>query len=146
VNDVPNSPYYSPERHDNYMGSGIKVHAVLVAPCLSLAGEPLGLIAVMRDSTTPFSPDDVRILNSVAGTVAINLEGAGASLSRVLQQVKKQMASTKKSETFDCSAEVAQVVQSTLLLVQKGGGHIDRGKLSELVTSNADILVGDHKR
>jgi hypothetical protein len=56
------------------------------------------------------------------------------------------MASTQRSETFDCSAEVAQVVQSALLLVQKGGGHIDRAKLSELVTSNADLLIGDHKR
>jgi adenylate cyclase len=145
VNDLPNSPYYLPERHDNYMGSGIKVRAVLVAPCLSLAGETLGVIACMRDCSTPFSPDDVRILNSVAGTVAINLEGAGASLSRVLQQVKQQMASTRRSETFDCSSEVAQVVQSTLLLVQKGGGYVDREKLSELVTSNAD-LVGAKQR
>jgi adenylate cyclase len=146
VNDLPNSPYYSPERHDNYMGSGIKVQSVMVAPCLSLAGETLGVLSVMRDSKSPFSPDDVRVLNSVAGTVAINLEGAGASLSRVLQQVKRQMASTQRSEMFDCSAEVAQVVQSALLLVQKGGGHIDRGKLSELVTTNADLLIGDHKR
>ncbi|HLJ11875.1 MAG TPA: SpoIIE family protein phosphatase [Planctomycetaceae bacterium] len=57
--------------------SSLKIRSVMCAPLVAKAGEPLGAIQIdTRDTSTPFSEDDLEVLASVAAQAALALENA----------------------------------------------------------------------
>ena len=133
VNDLHNTPYYDPKYHDNYRGTGKVIHAILAAPLISTTGEVLGVIECFKETEgARFSRDDERRISSVAGLIALNLEGEGSSIRSALQQLKRQQVAEQRSETHDCSAELDGILQHVFSLVERGGGHINESQLCDL--------------
>jgi hypothetical protein len=131
VNDLERTPYYDPEKHDNYRGTGKVIRAILAAPLISTTGEVLGVIECFKP-TGIFSRDDERRLSSVAGLLALNIEGEGSSIRSALQQLKRQQVAEQRSQTHDCSAELDGILQHVFSLVKRGGGHVNESQLEDL--------------
>jgi len=126
VNDLPRSPYYDPDRHENYQGTGIGLTSVVSTPCMSTAGTVIGVLECFKDKNNEFLPEDVNLLESAAAAIAIHLEGSGASLRRVLAEMHKlQSRGREAGVSSDCSNEVQSILESTASLVKKAGGQIE---------------------
>jgi len=125
VNDLRDSPYYDPDRHDNYRGCGYSAKAILAVPCISTDGSVLGVVESVKSKQVEFQQKDVALLESAAAALAINLEGSGASLRRILKEMHKLHTTGRTSEATDCSAEVASIIESTAKIVKKAGGRVD---------------------
>jgi GAF domain-containing protein len=148
VNNMKSSLYFDPDRHLNYQGSGLNISAVLAAPCLSSQGEVLGVIEVFKaeGGGDVFTADDCRFLNSVASTLALNLEGSGASLQRVLSQMKQQHKRELAEQTqIDCSQEVLDILHGAMRLVEKSGAQVNRNMVQSETTVRLDAFDARRK-
>eukprot|EP00929_Paragymnodinium_shiwhaense_P060415 TRINITY_DN30178_c0_g1_i1.p1 TRINITY_DN30178_c0_g1~~TRINITY_DN30178_c0_g1_i1.p1 ORF type:complete len:685 (+),score=133.21 TRINITY_DN30178_c0_g1_i1:66-2120(+) len=150
VNNLRNSAYYDPDLHDDYGGAGIVARAVLAAPVIATDGEVLAVLEVVKaeGGDTLFTADDVRFLNSVASSIALNLEGAGASLTRILQVMEKQHSREVAMglRENDCSSELLAITEAALALIEKAGGQVKGPVVSQETGNMLDMHCARRKR
>ncbi|KAF4752931.1 Transmembrane protein 65 [Perkinsus olseni] len=90
---------YDPERHENYKGTGRPVRSVMCVPIFDTRRRVIGVIEVInkksqRGELDFFTERDRDILGNIANHVALNVEGTGSSLRKVLRMVREQSNTT----------------------------------------------------
>ncbi|EER11674.1 gaf domain protein, putative [Perkinsus marinus ATCC 50983] len=90
---------YDPQRHENYRGTGKPVRSVMCIPIFDTRRRVIGVIEVInkksqRGDLDFFTERDKDILGNIANHVALNVEGTGSSLRKVLRMVREQSNTT----------------------------------------------------
>merc|ERR1712048_958614 len=94
--------------------------------------------ACLKDDpeSSKFAPADIYFLNSVASDVAMNLQGSGATLKRILTRSKHQhVRSVEESDLMqqDFNKEVGAIIEAVVNLVHKGGGEVNQAAIRDRV-------------
>ena len=91
INDLPNDLAYDEERYVNYKNTGINVQSVLCHPIFDSNRTVIGVIEVInKKGFDGFTDKDNNLLKTIASHIALNLEGQGSSLKKILKIVKDQ--------------------------------------------------------
>ncbi|CAD7970509.1 unnamed protein product [Amoebophrya sp. A120] len=103
--DFQRSKYYKPEKHDNYLGTGLEVRTRLCVPVINTERHVIGCLEVInKKSNEVFNMHDIEHLLNIAGHVALTLEGHGSSIKKVLALAQDQRQLMQDSKDFKRTA------------------------------------------
>jgi hypothetical protein len=91
IHDITRTKFYKPDVHNNYLGTEIDVRTVLCVPLFNTDDQIIGVIeAINKKSNQMFRTDDIEVLTNIASHVALNIEGDGSSIRKILHFSRTQ--------------------------------------------------------
>jgi len=139
--DFQRSKYYVPEKHANYLNSGIEVRTRLCVPVINTERHVIGCLEVInKKSNEAFNTEDIEQLLNIAGHVALTLEGQGSSIKKVLALASDQRVIMQESKDFKRTATRQQA--GPLMLQPENHDHDPEDAWDdELVATSEDAAA-----
>jgi len=98
IEDVRQTKWYDPERHENYQGTGICVKSVLCMPVFGDIVNPetgkydvIGVIEVINKDQGHFTTKDEDVLAAICSHVTVALSNEESTFKKVLESCNRQM-------------------------------------------------------
>ncbi len=109
IHDITRTRFYKPDVHNNYLGTEIDVRTVLCVPLFNTDDQIIGVIeAINKKSNQMFRTDDIEVLTNIASHVALNIEGEGSSIRKILHFSRSQQQAVRQSSDYTRTASLQQ--------------------------------------
>jgi putative methionine-R-sulfoxide reductase with GAF domain len=162
INDIQQDPEYSPDRYQDYKGTGITVRSVLCHPVFDSNRKVIAVIEILNKGNSKFDEKDNNLLRTIASHIALNLEGQGSSLKKVLRIVKDQYLAAglgDKQEIKLQEGRVGLLEPARVVCYVREAQGLDVGRVAEIVKKlfnraigapqsylTLEVVIGDPKR
>lgn len=144
VEDVPSSPYYDPDRHVNYLDTGISVRSVLCRPIVGVSGEVIAVLEAVNKRKGHFTDDDIVTVGAISNQMMANLEGNDNSLRRAMVMLAEGSSPQQPAAKaqHECSKELLALFDASINLAHASGGTVDPIVLQEARAALAMSTAG----
>ena len=162
INDIKADPEYNPERYQNYKGTGIAVRSVLCHPVFDSNRKVIAVIEILNKGNSKFDDQDSNLLRTIASHIALNLEGQGSSLKKVLKIVKDQYLAAglgDKQEVCLQDGKIGLLEPARVVCYVRGAQGLEVSRVGEIGRKlfnrpvldpqsylTLEVVIGDPKR